>query len=136
MTPATSRPERSFLVRVALAAAAFLGAYVLAWIVMLLMPFGGLGAIRGLVPPLVACWIAWYVWSNPQSLSGSVSAMAGVGAVIVGGIGFAIGFFGPMLLAPDANQGPMLGIFITGPLGAIVGAIGGALYARRQARRA
>jgi len=24
---------------------------------------------------------------------------------------------GPMLVAPEANQGPMLGIFITGPLG-------------------
>lgn len=43
-------------------------------------------------------------------------------AIIMGGIGFVAGFFGPMLLAPGANQGPMLGIFITGPLGAIAGA--------------
>jgi len=28
-----------------------------------------------------------------------------------------------MLLSPDANQGPMLGLFITGPGGAIVGAV-------------
>jgi hypothetical protein len=28
-----------------------------------------------------------------------------------------------MVLAPDANQGPMLGIFITGPGGASLGAI-------------
>jgi hypothetical protein len=52
-----------------------------------------------------------------------------LGAVIVGGIGFSIGFVGPMIFAPEANQGPMLGIFITGPLGALAGAIGGAIFA-------
>jgi len=47
--------------------------------------------------------------------------------VILGGIGFSIGFFGPMVFTPEANQGPLLGIFITGPLGALVGAIGGSI---------
>ena len=42
-------------------------------------------------------------------------------ALSLGGIGFAAGFFGPMLLAPDANQGPLLGIFITGPAGFALG---------------
>ena len=54
------------------------------------------------------------------------------GALIVGGIGFCAGFFGPMVFAPDANQGPLLGIFITGPLGALLGAIGGVVYAKNQ----
>ena len=54
------------------------------------------------------------------------------GALIVGAIGFVAGFFGPLILAPDANQGPLLGIFITGPLGAVVGAIGGLVYALRR----
>lgn len=39
----------------------------------------------------------------------------------VGSVAFAIGFFGPMFWAPDANQGPLLGIFYTGPLGALAG---------------
>jgi hypothetical protein len=39
----------------------------------------------------------------------------------VGGVAFTAGFFGPMILAPGANQGPLLGIFITGPLGLMVG---------------
>ena len=39
----------------------------------------------------------------------------------LGAVGFAAGFFGPMLLKPDANQGPMLGIFITGPAGFLLG---------------
>jgi len=34
-----------------------------------------------------------------------------------------------MLFMPDANQGPMLGIFITGPLGFIGGFVGGAVAA-------
>jgi len=54
------------------------------------------------------------------------------GALIVGGIGFCAGFFGPMVFAPDANQGPLLGIFITGPLGALLGAIGGVVHAAKS----
>lgn len=42
-------------------------------------------------------------------------------ALFLGAAGFAAGFFGPMLLVPEANQGPMLGIFITGPGGAVLG---------------
>ena len=57
---------------------------------------------------------------------------AGLGALIVGAIGFSIGFFGPIIFMPDANQGPMLGIFITGPLGAVLGAVGGAIVAARR----
>jgi hypothetical protein len=46
-------------------------------------------------------------------------------ALILGGIGFVVGFFGPMIFKPEANQGPMLGIFITGPLGFLLGLIYG-----------
>jgi hypothetical protein len=41
--------------------------------------------------------------------------------VTIGGIAFAAGFFGPMILSPESNQGPLLGIFITGPLGLVAG---------------
>jgi hypothetical protein len=58
------------------------------------------------------------------------------GAVILGGVGFAAGFFGPIIFTPEANQGPLLGIFITGPLGCILGFVLGGLYgAWRQRRR-
>ena len=63
--------------------------------------------------------------------SGMLAAM-GRGALITGGIGFARGFFGPMIVTPDANQGPMLGIFITGPIGLVLGALGGAIWHRRR----
>jgi hypothetical protein len=51
-----------------------------------------------------------------------------IGGIILGGIGFVVGFFGPIIFTPDANQGPLLGIFITGPLGFILGAILGFCY--------
>ena len=50
-----------------------------------------------------------------------------VGAIVLGGIGFIAGFYGPLIFAPDASQGPMLGIFFTGPLGVLVGAVLGAI---------
>jgi hypothetical protein len=53
-------------------------------------------------------------------------------ALLVGGIGFAAGFFGPMIFAPDANQGPMLGIFITGPLGFLAGLAWGVFRAATE----
>jgi len=50
-------------------------------------------------------------------------------AFALGVTGFACGFFGPIALAPDANQGPLLGIFISGPGGALLGLVLGALAA-------
>ena len=59
-------------------------------------------------------------------------AWAALGAVMMGLTGFVIGFFGPMTFQPGANQGPMLGLFITGPGGALLGMlIGGALRIAR-----
>jgi hypothetical protein len=58
-----------------------------------------------------------------------------MGAAITGGIGFCAGFFGPMIIAPGANQGPLLGLFITGPLGIVLGASGGLIYALARKRR-
>jgi hypothetical protein len=51
------------------------------------------------------------------------------GGCLLGGIGFVLGFLGPIIVTPEANQGPLLGIFITGPAGFVVGVILGALYA-------
>jgi hypothetical protein len=37
--------------------------------------------------------------------------------------GFIAGFIGPIVHHPASNQGPLLGIFITGPLGLVIGAL-------------
>jgi hypothetical protein len=50
-------------------------------------------------------------------------------ALVIGIIGFVGGYFGPLIFAPEANQGPLLGIFITGPLGFIFGGVLGLIVA-------
>ena len=44
-------------------------------------------------------------------------------AFAIGAIAFLAGFAGPILLTPDSPQGPLLGIFVTGPLGFMLGAV-------------
>jgi hypothetical protein len=51
-----------------------------------------------------------------------------LGAGWCGIIGFVGGYFGPIYLS-DSNLGPLLGLFITGPGGFVVGALCGAAIA-------
>src|SRR4051794_40385646 len=53
------------------------------------------------------------------------SGLAFTGALLMGVTGFLIGFFGPMKFQPGANQGPMVGLFLTGPGGVLLGGIVG-----------
>ncbi len=48
-------------------------------------------------------------------------------ALVLGLTGFAAGFFGPMVLDPESNLGPIVGVLFTGPGGAVAGAVLGAL---------
>ncbi len=59
--------------------------------------------------------------NNSPLQSGSPQLLQWV--LVPGAVGFVAGFLGPVLLNPEANTGPMLGIFVTGPGGAILGAI-------------
>lgn len=123
-------------IRLVLALLAGLFAAVLVTLpVSMLIGSDGLGA---LLQPLVSIGIGVLtgrsVWAQLGNPRGTLIAAASLGALVVGGIGFAGGFFGPMVLAPEANQGPLLGIFITGPGGAVLGAIGGAWWAYRYRR--
>lgn len=45
--------------------------------------------------------------------------------LILGAVGFSLGFFGPMVLNPTSGNGPLLGIFITGPGGFVLGLLVG-----------
>ena len=87
---------------------------------------------------LAAIWTAKYMWRRTEeSRDDGLLALTFRGALRVGAIGFVGGFFGPMIFAPGANQGPMLGLFITGPLGFLIGGAGGFVYGLvRRSRRA
>jgi hypothetical protein len=54
---------------------------------------------------------------------------------VVGGVAFLAGFFGPLVLQPSSNQGPLFGIFVSGPLGFVAGCLGGALFSGRPTVR-
>lgn len=56
-------------------------------------------------------------------------------ALAVGGVCFLAGFAGPILLDPNSPQGPLLGIFFTGPLGLVLGAIIGLCIGLVKERR-
>jgi hypothetical protein len=47
--------------------------------------------------------------------------------LVLGAAGFTAGFFGPIAFLPDANTGPLIGIFMTGPGGVVLGLIMGAV---------
>jgi len=56
-------------------------------------------------------------------------------ALLVGGLAFAAGFIGPILFS-SSNQGPLLGIFVTGPIGTVAGALLGIMRSIRNANYA
>lgn len=58
-----------------------------------------------------------------------------MGALALGSLGFLVGFLGTSLTGgPENPQGPMVGIFITGPLGFTVGGLAGFLWSQFRAR--
>ena len=67
-----------------------------------------------------------------------ILAFAVCTALLLGSIGFVVGFFGPILIAvlvgSEANLGPLWGIFILGPGGAILGFFVGAFVGYKKIR--
>ena len=102
--------------------------YFIYWVPFSLFPFSETRWIPGIISLLCAVGVGWYVWNKLGSAPEGLISSALVGAAVLGAIGFCAGFFGPIIFAPEANQGPLLGIFITGPLGFLLGAVGGVVY--------
>ncbi|HUR96397.1 MAG TPA: hypothetical protein VMY76_17595 [Gemmatimonadales bacterium] len=77
------------------------------------------------------CW-----WSAAAGHGGEGEARIGASwrfGWAVGGVGLALGMVGPLLLTPNTNLGPLLGILLMGPLGFVLGAIIGAVRSNRAA---
>lgn len=86
----------------------------------------------GLGTAAIICW--WFALRGQHPRSRREIGSTIMGALIIGGASFAAGFFGPIILTPQANQGPLLGIFFTGPLGFAAGAILGFIVGRLRRR--
>ena len=94
--------------------------------------FDPIGAALGAVAGTVG-WLAWwFALRGDRPEHRARMRLALLGGFILGGIGFVLGFFGPLVIAPDANQGPLLGIFITGPAGFVVGTLVGTFVRYRK----
>ena len=77
-----------------------------------------------------AAFLLWFAaLGNQPSERTKLARTLQIGAV-VGGIALVAGFFGPLLFSPGSNQGPLLGIFITGPAGFVLGCIGGLVWTK------
>jgi hypothetical protein len=98
------------------------------WVPFSFVPFLQQRWIPNILSLLCAIGVAWHVWERLGSMPAGLISSTLFGAIMIGAIGFWAGFFGPIIFALDANQGPLLGIFITGPLGFILGGVGGLVY--------
>lgn len=126
--------QMNTVTRVLLTFTSFFGAYVLCWILVLLIPLGVWSIVGSFVSLAIAIWIGIRVWRNSaKGLPVTPWGYAGYGAAVVGSVTFLLGFFGPAIFAPDGNHMAVLGTFFAGPVGALLGAIGGFIYSRRQA---
>ena len=85
-------------------------------------------AIQIAVSLLAALSIGVFIWKTTVKISQGLIHYIIMGGIIIGSIGFISGFLGPMIFTPSSNQGPLLGIFITGPIGFLVGLVGGGVY--------
>ena len=88
--------------------------------------FRGMWIIRVLGSLAAAAGVAQYTWWHSSWVPQGLLTCMAVSGVIIGGLGFAAGWFGPMIFDPG-SQGPVIAI-VTGPLGFLVGSIGGAFY--------
>lgn len=97
--------------------------------------FDPIGAALGAAGLTMALFCWWFALRGHLAESRARIRAAVMGGFVIGGIAFAAGFIGPIVFAPDANQGPLLGIFITGPIGFAAGSAAGAVYAHLRSRR-
>ena len=79
-----------------------------------------------------AVLVGWYSWKLVAGEKIGVGVSVICGALMLGGLGFIIGFLGPMIVAKDTSQGPLVGVFIAVPIGVILGSIGGYFIASKK----
>lgn len=116
------------VIRIMLTLFAVMVIYLLIYRIFFSDGFRKTGYRANLISLSIAILIGIVLWKKIENISNSLPAFIFGGGILVGTIGFILGFFGPLILTPSSNQGPLLGIFITGPLGFFFGLILGGLY--------
>lgn len=123
------------LVAILSAAATYLFCY---WVILALLPGGTrMSGVAWVMAILLGFATGLFVWRHAVTVDAGLATQMIRWGLIVGGAGFLAGFIGPIVFTPSANQGPLLGLFVTGPLGLVLGGGFGALrwYASRRDAR-
>jgi len=110
--------EQHQQMRLLITACVFVAVYLLAWLASVTLVPDIASGVGALIPHAAGATTAVVAW---RARPGTTGMRLCAGAAIGLAVGFLVGFLGPMVVAPDANQGPLLGIFITAPLGLIAG---------------
>jgi hypothetical protein len=118
------------LAKIIIAALVFLTVYIFSfWVVFAQIVPDAMEWTATLAAFLTAAASSFWVWRKVGDAERSTLQTALYWAAVGGAIGFSGGFFGPLIFTPEANQGPLLGIFITGPLGFVASGAAGLVYA-------
>ena len=107
-------------------------ALIIYFIILRKIFFAGMLALSNtaqmITSSIIAIVAAILLWRKIGHISNTLPACIIAGGITFGIIGFILGFFGPMLLTPSSNQGPLIGIFLTGPAGILLGLVVGGVY--------
>lgn len=77
---------------------------------------------------IIAIIFAILLWRKIANISNTLPACIIAGALIFGLTGFILGVYVPIILNPSTVQGPLIGIFLTGPAGILLGLVVGGAY--------
>lgn len=132
-TAIAPHPPMHVLGRIFLCGVVFtLSFWLVASLIFPLFAFGTPRAFGISVGLACAALVTVPVWrATADAAPGLVPSML-KGAGLIGGISFITGYVGPMILTPESNLGPLLGIIVTGPIGFVVGGIAGAVWWHRR----
>ncbi len=123
--------------RIILTICAFVASYLfIFWLPFSLISLpGDSEIIPHIVSLLIAVCAAIFVWKKTSIINHGLATSILLGGMIVGALGFVVGFFGPMIFYPQSNLGPLFGLFFTGPIGFVIGLIGGGIYWNAKMKR-
>ncbi|MDH7445857.1 hypothetical protein [Aquimarina sp. 2201CG14-23] len=127
----------SILLRTCLAIFVFITIYLFTYVVMTYITPETLITliVSQSISILLAILSMMLVYKKTIHISNDLATHIVVGGFIVGPIVFFLDYFVPVIITPTSHQGPLIGVFIAGPIGFVVGLISGLIYWKTRGKR-